>query len=83
MHDLNHIKPDMRIVAADGIQIGTVDGMDGMRIRLTKLDAAHVALPDDARQCYLPIGLVVAVRGDTVCLAATAQNTRDLFEELG
>ncbi|WP_298672969.1 DUF2171 domain-containing protein [uncultured Sphingomonas sp.] len=73
MHDLNNIRPAMRIVAADGIHIGTVDGMDGARIRLIP--------PDGADHRYLAVGLVIAVRGDTVCLAATAQNTRELFEE--
>ena len=74
-HDHSAIKEDMTVVGADGVHIGTVDHLDGERIKLTKADSG------DGKHHYLPAGLVAAVDGDTVRLSATAANAIDLFEE--
>ena len=74
-HDHSAIKEDMTVVGADGVHIGTVDHIDGERIKLTKADSS------DGKHHYLPAGLVAAVEGDTVRLSATAANAIDLFEE--
>lgn len=74
-HDHSAIKEDMTVVGADGVHIGTVDHLDGERIKLTKADSG------DGKHHYLPAGLVAAVEGDTVRLSANAANAVDLFEE--
>ena len=74
-HDHSAIKEDMNVVGADGVHIGTVDHLDGERIKRTKADSV-------ARKHHsLPAGLVAAVDGDTVRLSANAANAIDLFEE--
>ena len=74
-HDHSAIKEDMTVVGADGVHIGTVDHLEGERIKLTKADSG------DGKHHYLPAGLVAAVEGDTVRLSANAANAIDLFEE--
>ncbi|MBL9069078.1 MAG: DUF2171 domain-containing protein [Sphingopyxis sp.] len=74
-HDHSAIKEQMTVVGADGVHIGTVDHLDGERIKLTKADSG------DGKHHYLPAGLVAAVEGDTVRLSANAANAVDLFEE--
>ena len=74
-HDHSAIKENMTVVGADGVHIGTVDHLDGERIKLTRADSG------DGKHHYLPAGLVAAVEGDTVRLSANAANAVDLFEE--
>ena len=74
-HDHSAIKEDMTVVGADGVHVGTVDHLEGERIKLTKADSG------DGKHHYLPAGLVAAVEGDTVRLSANAANAVDLFEE--
>ena len=74
-HDHSAIKEDMTVVGADGVHIGTVDHLEGERIKLTKADSG------DGKHHCLPAGLVAAVEGDTVRLSANAANAVDLFEE--
>ena len=74
-HDHSAIKEQMTVVGADGVHIGTVDHLEGERIKLTKADSG------DGKHHYLPAGLVAAVEGDTVRLSANAANAVDLFEE--
>ena len=74
-HDHSAIKEDMTVVGADGVHVGTVDHLEGERIKLTKADSV------DDKHHYLPAGLVAAVEGDTVRLSANAANAIDLFEE--
>ncbi len=74
-HDHSAIKEDMTVIGADGVHIGTVDHLEGERIKLTKADSG------DGKHHYLPAGLVAAVEGDTVRLSANAANAVDLFEE--
>jgi hypothetical protein len=74
-HDHSAIKEHMTIVGADGVHVGTVDHLDGERIKMTRTDSV------DGRHHYLPAGLVAGVDGDTVRLSANAANAVDLFEE--
>ncbi|MFW2853040.1 DUF2171 domain-containing protein [Sphingomonas sp. TX0543] len=81
MHDHTNIKPHMKVVGADGVHVGTVDHIDGERIKLTKADSAQGPGGEGAKHHYLPAGLVASVEGDTVHLSATGQNAQDVFEE--
>ncbi len=74
-HDHSAIKEHMNVIGADGVHVGTVDHLDGERIKLTRQDSV------DGEHHYLPAGLVAAVEGDTVRLSATGATAVDLFEE--
>ena len=74
-HDHSAIKEHMAVIGADGVHVGTVDHLDGERIKMTRADSV------DGRHHYLPAGLVAEVEGDTVRLSANAANAVDLFEE--
>lgn len=74
-HDHSAIKEHMTVIGADGVHVGTVDHLDGERIKLTKADSGA------GKHHYLPAGLVAAVEGETVRLSANAANAVDLFEE--
>ncbi|MDJ0386575.1 DUF2171 domain-containing protein [Roseomonas sp. E05] len=52
MIDKSQIAPHTEIVGSDGIHIGTVDGVEGDFIKLTKGDSA------DGRHHYLPASAV-------------------------
>jgi len=81
MADTSNIKEHMTVVGADGVHVGTVDHIDGDRIKLTKDDSPQGPDGEGAKHHYLPVGLVAEVEGDTVRLSATAQNAQDMFEE--
>ena len=75
-HD--NIREHMDIIGADGVHVGTVDGIEGDRIKLTKKDSgAQIEGAEGAHaghHHYLPVGLVAEVEGDTVRLSANAAN---------
>lgn len=78
MADLSQIKEHMKIVGADGTPLGTVDHVDGERIKLIRADSG---VAHQGHHHYLPGGLVAAVEGDTVRLSANADVAAGLFEE--
>jgi hypothetical protein len=80
-HDHSAIKEHMQVVGADGVHVGTVDHLDGERIKLTKSDSPQAGDGEGGKHHYLPAGLVASVDGDTVRLSANAANAVDLFEE--
>ena len=80
-HDHSAIKDDMEVVGADGVHVGTVDHIEGERIKLTKSDSPQAEDGQGAKHHYLPAGLVASVEGNVVHLSATAANAADLFEE--
>ena len=63
------IKEHMKIIGKDGAHVGTVDRVEGNRIKLTKKDspAGH----EDHHQ-YIDRQLVGAVEGDIVKLSVNA-----------
>jgi hypothetical protein len=75
MADHSAIKEHMTVIGADGVHVGTVDHLDGERVKMTKTDSV------DGKHHYLSAGLVAAVEGDKVRLSANAANAIDLFEE--
>lgn len=82
MHDHSNIKEHMTVVGADGVHVGTVDHVDGERIKLTKTDSPQTEDGQGAKHHYIPAGLVAAIEGDTVRLSANAQNVTDMFEDI-
>ena len=81
MVDVSQIKEHAEVIGADGVHVGTVDHVQGDRIKLTKNDSPQTQDGQGAKHHYLPIGLVAEGEGDQVRLSATAQNAVDQFEE--
>jgi hypothetical protein len=78
---MQNISEHMEVIGADGVHVGTVDHVDGERIKLTKTDSPSTQDGTGGKHHYLPAGLVATIEGDTVRLSATAQNAVDMFEE--
>lgn len=78
MGNLDQVREHMEIIGADGVHLGTVDRVEGDRIKLTKADSG-VAHQDHHH--YIPAGLIAAVEEDRVRLSANADVAADLFEE--
>ena len=81
MVDATQIQEHAEVIGADGVHVGTVDKVDGDRIKLTKDDSPSTEDGQGQKHHYIPLGLVAEVEEGTVRLSATAQNAADLFEE--
>jgi hypothetical protein len=79
MADLSAIREHMEVVGADGVHIGTVDKVEGGRIKLTKKDSGS----HSDHHHYISGGLVAAVEGDRVRLSANSDAAVLLEEEEG
>lgn len=79
MADLSNIREHMEVIGADGVHVGTVDRVEGDRIKLTKADAGEGS--HEGHHHYLSGGLVAEVEGDKVRLSATAANAMQFEEE--
>jgi hypothetical protein len=77
MADLSQIKEHMDVIGADGVHLGTVDDVEGDRIKLTKADSGS----HEGHHHYISAGLVAAVEGNTVRLSASGANAALLEEE--
>ena len=44
MPDLNAIREHMDVIGADGVHVGTVDHLEGKRIKLTKADSGKAPI---------------------------------------
>ena len=84
MTDASAIREHMEVIGADGVHLGTVDKVDGERIKLTRADSgADVEGAEGAHaghHHYISLGLVAEVEGDQVRLSASGANAV-LFEE--
>jgi hypothetical protein len=84
MTDASAIKEHMEVIGADGVHVGTVDHVEGDRIKLTKKDsAAEIEGAEGAHaghHHYISLGLVAEVEGDKVRLSANA-DVAVTFEE--
>ena len=70
MADLSQIKEHMEVIGADGVHVGTVDHVDGDRIKLTKADSGMGG--HKGHHHYISKGLVADIEGDKVRLSANA-----------
>lgn len=85
MADLSQVQEHMEIIGADGVHVGTVDKVEGDRIKLTKHDTPLGAVGGEegvpqAGHRYIGQGLVAEVEGDKVRLSANA-DVAVTFEE--
>ncbi len=74
MVDLSQIKEHADVIGADGVHVGTVDHLQGDRIKLTKKDSS------DQKHHYISTGLVADIEDGTVRLSANA-DVAVTFEE--
>ena len=76
------IKEHMEVIGADGVHVGTVDHVDGDRIKLTKADsgAGFEGGAHEGHHHYISGGLVAEVEGNKVRLSANA-DVAVTFEE--
>jgi hypothetical protein len=79
MADLSEITEHMEVVGADGVHVGTVDKVEGNRIKLTKADSGS----HSDHHHYIAAGLVAAVEGNQVRLSANGANAALMEEEQG
>lgn len=66
MPEANIITEHMEILGSDGAHVGTVDSVDGDRIKLTKSGSA------DGRHHYVATALVQDIKGNAVTLTKPA-----------
>ena len=79
MFDAVDIKENAEVIGADGVHVGTVDHVEGRRIKLTKLDSGDGR--HKGHHHYIDIGLVADIEGDQVRLSANADVAVSLEEE--
>ncbi len=77
MAGFEDIREHMEVIGADGVHVGTVDRIDGDRIKLTKAEnvGSH-----QGHHHFISRGLVADVEGDKVRLSANA-DVAVTFEE--
>jgi hypothetical protein len=80
MVDKSQIQEHAEVIGADGVHIGTVDHLDGDRIKLTKADSGQFE-GQGGKHHYIPLGLVADVEDGKIRLSANADVAADLFEE--
>ena len=72
MDEAGQIRAQMPVLGSDGGHVGTVDGLEGGRIRLTRGDDPGGA----GEHRFLPLRLVAAAEAGQVRLTLTAQDAR-------
>ncbi len=73
------IREHMEIIGADGVHVGTVDHLDGHRIKLTRADSGQGS--HQGHHHYISIGLVAGVEGNQVRLSANGDVAVQFEEE--
>lgn len=85
MTDTSQIREHMEVIGADGVHVGTVDRIEGDRIKLTKKDSgAQIEGGTGAHENhhhFISTGLVAEIESDKVRLSATAANAVTFEEE--
>ena len=86
MVDTSQIQEHAEVIGADGVHVGTVDKVEGDRIKLTKKDSgAQIEGADgqgshEGHHHFISLGLVADVEDGTVRLSANA-DVAVTFEE--
>jgi hypothetical protein len=70
----SEIHEHMKIVGSDGQHVGTVDRVEGDRIKLTKNDAAA-----QGKHHYIELSQVGEVKDGEVCLSQKAEEAKRRF----
>jgi len=78
MSGFEDIREHMEVIGADGVHLGTVDRIEGDRIKLTKADSGEGG--HEGHHHFISRGLVADVEGNQVRLSANA-DVAVTFEE--
>ena len=70
MSDLSKIKDHMEVIGADGTHVGTVDRVEGNRIKLVKKDSGEGK--HKGHHHFIDSSLIAEVEGDKVRPSANA-----------
>ncbi len=81
MIDAVHIKEHAKVIGADGVHVGTVDHVEGDRIKLIRNDSGEGS--HRGHHHYIPLSLVAEVEGDRVRLSANGDVAVTFEEEEG
>ena len=76
---MNEIKEHMEVIGADGVHVGTVDKVEGNRIKLTKADSGEGK--HKGHHHFVEKSLVAGVEGNNVRLSANAAVAVTMEEE--
>jgi hypothetical protein len=79
MVDATKIKAHANVIGADGVHLGTVDHVEGDRIKLTKRDSGEGT--HKGHHHFISLGLVADVEGNDVRLSANADVALTFEEE--
>ena len=78
MGSFEDIREHMEVIGADGVHLGTVDRIEGDRIKLTKSDSGQGG--HEGHHHFISRGLIADVEGNQVRLSANA-DVAVTFEE--
>ena len=81
MIDPSQIAEDADIIGADGVHVGTVDRVEGDRIKLKKQDSGQGS--HTGHHHYIPVTLVAEVEAGGIRLSANADVAVTYEEEEG
>ncbi len=76
---MREIREHMEVIGADGVHVGTVDRVEGDRIKLTKKDSGEGS--HRGHHHFIDMGLVAEVEGDKVRLSANSAVAVTMEEE--
>lgn len=77
MTDISEIREHMEVIGADGVHVGTVDKVEGDRIKLIKADSGS----HQDHHHYFSRGLIAGIEGNQVRLSANGDAAVLLEEE--
>jgi hypothetical protein len=78
MTNTSGIREHMEVIGADGVHVGTVDRLEGDRIKLAKKDSGQGS--HEGHHHYISTALVADIEGNRIRLSANA-NVAVAFEE--
>ena len=79
MSALSKVKEHMEVIGADGVHVGTVDRVEGNRIKLTKKDSGEGH--HKGHHHFIDGGLIADIEGDKVRLSANGAVAVSMEEE--